>query len=162
MTAVIKSILGIATTLLLQQPSINKAPRDFALRLELGCAGLDIVDTRAGTYVRTMSRGSQTARVGVPAALKDQLFTLVNDARFFETNSRVPGLGICEPSTHYRLQVTSGGKTHVVAWDDCHLGEPPPGADDASRMRALAEAILKPFKAMGSVRRLRQSDMYCL
>ena len=162
---------SVAIVVMLPAQAPTKAPRDFSLRLEFGCSGPDIVDTSAATYVREMSRGPQTAHVEVSAALKDQLFSLVNDARFFETSNRVTGLGICEPSTHYKLQVTSNGKTHIVSWDDCHIPTSPeykawlpsgPGTVDALRMRALSEEILKPFQAMGAVKRLRPSDMYCL
>lgn len=146
--------------LMLPAVAPSKAPKDFALRLEFGCAGRDIADTMAGTYVRTMGRGRQTAQIRVSAALKDHLFDLVNTARFYEAPARVTGLGLCEPSTHYRLQVRTNGRFHVVSWDDCHFGEPGPG--EAQRMRALAEGILKPFQAMGSVKRLRPSDMFCL
>jgi len=152
-------LITAAVTILPAQP-VNKAPKDFALRMAFGCAGTDVIDTRAGTYVRHMSlRRPQVADVFISSKLKDQLFTLVNDARFFETQSLV-GMAVCEPSTDYHLQVTSDGKTHSVRWADCHL--PEMDGEDGKRMRTLTEEILKPFQKMGAVKQLRKQDLVCL
>jgi hypothetical protein len=67
---------------------------------------------------------------------------------------------LCEPSGDYRLEVKNNGKTHTVSWSDCGVTET--DSDEARRMRALAADILKLFKAMNVVKRLRPSDIICM
>jgi hypothetical protein len=155
-------LLSVAIALLFQAPTAVKAPKDFWLRLKFGCGdGTDTVDTAAGTYVRWGYGKPQVAHVWVSPKVKDQLFTLVFEARFFDTQTGVIGLGICEPSTNYRLEVMSNGKSHGVSWGDCHLPAAQAG-QDGLRMRTLAEDILKPFQAMGAVKQLRPPNWTCL
>jgi len=153
--------LSVAVVFMFPAEAANKAPKDFWLRLEFGCAGTDILDTAAGTYSRGWGvEKRQVADVWVSQKLKDQLFTHINEARFFELPASGIGLQICEPTTEYKLQVTSNGKAHRVKWGEC--GMPPPETDTidpeaspAHRVVALGRAILRPFLAMGSVKQLR-------
>jgi hypothetical protein len=150
--------LGVAIAIM-QSGAPSALPADFGLRLEFGCAGSDIVDTFSQTYTRVTSRGEHTATVEISRQLKEELFKLVTDSRFFETASHVTGFGLCEPSTDYRLEVRRAGTTHVVTWGECHL---PDLGDEARRMRALADKMLERFQAMPSVKQLRQQDLICL
>ena len=159
-------VLGVAILVIAQaQGTISKAPKDFWLRLEFGCAGTDVVDTAAATYVRNNSR-PQIAHVRVSTALKDRLFTLLNDARFFEMPSRVASFGICEPNTRYTLQVGSNGRTHAVSWSECGMGPEKdaidPNDNETYRVNALKNLILRPFQEMGAVKSLRRPDWLCL
>lgn len=154
-------LISIIIVLLVTPSTIEgQAPSDFGLRLEFGCAAPDIVDTFKGTYERGMRKGRRTAKIRISSDLREHLHTLVNEAQFFETAEPVHGLSLCEPSTSYRLFVTSSGRTHVVSWDDCHLEMPT--TEDGRRMRALAEGLLRPFRAMSVVKRLPASDLICL
>jgi hypothetical protein len=155
-------VLILSVTLVMASPAATPqaAPSDFALRLEFGCSGFtDVIDTSAGTYVRAMRRGQQTARIQVSDALKDRLLSSINEARFFESASRVADSYVCEPSTDYRLEVTSNGKTHAVSWSDCSL---PETTEERRRIKALTTGILESFQTMSSVKRLRRSDIICL
>ena len=153
--------LALSTVLLAMSAAVQgQAPPDFGLRLTFGCAIPDVLDTFNGTYTRTMSKGGRTAKITISSGLKDQLFNLVNETRFFETPEHVSGLGLCEPTSAYLLHVKSGGRVHEVRWDDCHSGEP--DTDEGRRMRALAEGVVAPSAAMRSVRRLPMSDLICM
>jgi len=158
--------LGIAIVLMLATQTPPKAPKDFWLRLEFGCGGTDVINTAAGTYVRNNSR-PQIAHVQVSTALKDRLFTLLNDARFFEMPNRVASLGICEPSTSYTLDVGSNGRTHVVRWSECGMDDMgksviDPNDNDTYRVNALKNLIMQPFREMAAVKMLRRPDWVCL
>ena len=103
-------VLTVAMMLAVQTPAVLRAPKDFAPRLEFGCGDPHEINTMAGTYAMQTARGWQEARVYVSSKLKDQLFQLVTEERFFSLE-RAIGLGICEPSTVYRLTVTSNGNS---------------------------------------------------
>ena len=153
-------LIGLVMVLATQSGASGKAPRDFALRLEFGCAVPDVINTAAGTYEMARWSGPrQIARVYVSSRLKDELFNLITEQQFFSLGS-VQGLGICEPTTIYRLWVTSNGKSHLASWGDCGLE---PTTDEGRRARALAEGIVRPFHAMGAVKHLLQSpQVLCL
>ena len=159
------AVVSAMIMLALQTPVAPKAPKDFALRLEYGCDGREIIDTAGSIYAVSYGQAYESVSVRVPAKLKDEMFRFLNDARFFEMGSRVRGLGVCEPTTAYRLQVRSNGKTHIVSWRECGVpkGDIDPNADEPYRVSALANAIIQPFDAMGSVKRLRKRAMWtCL
>ena len=144
----------------LQTPAAPKAPKDFALRLEYGCSGREIIDTAAGTYAISYRHDFETVPVRVPAKLKDQFFGFLQEARFFEMSSRVSGLRVCEPSAEYRLQVRTNGETTIVSWSDCSsspkIESIDPKAAEPYRINALFNAIIKPFDEMASVKNLRK------
>jgi hypothetical protein len=138
----------------------RQAPSDFAVRLEFGCAGVDVLDSSKGTYEREMSREArQVAKIAISDALKTRWVRSVHEARFFEVSDR-PAVGvICEPSMRYTLTVSAEGKQHTVRWDDCFLE---PTTDEHKRVQALVSELLTPVKAMRSVARLRPPDLICL
>jgi hypothetical protein len=157
---------GYALTLLILLSAADsaghaQAPADFGLRLEFGCAAPDVLDTFKGTYERKMSRGKRIAKVNISPNLKDQLFNLVSEARFFEIPENLGALELCEPQTAYRLYVKSDGRVHVVRWTDCHDGHDN-GTDEGRRIVHLVEGILTPFRDMASVRRLPDTDLTCM
>lgn len=159
------SVIGTLIMLSLQTVAVTKAPKDFALRLEYGCAGREIIDTAGSIYAISYGRDYESVSVRVPGKFKDEIFRLLNEARFFEMGPRVSALGICEPSTNYRLQVRANGKTHIVSWAQCEAGVESldPNADVADRVSALANAIVKPFNRMREVKSLRKRAMWvCL
>jgi len=143
-----------------EQPR-RQVPADFAVRLEFGCANVDVLDTAKGTYERSMSREpKQIANVVVTQQLRERWFDLVNEAHFFViTSERLSGLGICEPSMRYEMTVSGGGKPHTVRWEDCWLE---PTIDEHKRIMTLVGEILKNVNAMPAVERLRPTDLLCL
>ena len=154
-------LIALAMLMTLQSAAPNRAPRDFALRLEFGCSVPDVINTAAGTYeVYAQGSGRQTARIYVSSKLKAQLFTLITEQQFFSLNPRAAELGVCEPSTDYTLWVTANGKSHTVSWEDCHLA---PTTDQGRRVRALEQGIVRPFHEMGAVKQLLRLPRYlCL
>jgi hypothetical protein len=143
-----------------EQPR-RQVPADFAVRLEFGCANVDVLDTAKGTYERSMSREpKQIANVEVTQQLRERWFDLATETRFFAiTSDRLAGLGICEPSMRYEMTVSGGGKHHTVRWEDCWLE---PTIDEHKRIMTLAGEILKDVNGMPAVKRLRPTDLICL
>ena len=154
-------LIGLAIVLATQSGAPTKAPRDFALRLEFGCAVPDVINTTAGTYEMARWSGPrQIARVNVSSKLKDELFNLITEHQFFSLGPTVGDLGVCEPATRYNLWVTSNGKSHRVSWADCGMS---PASEEGRRVRALGEGIVRPFHDMGAVKHLLQSPrVFCL
>jgi hypothetical protein len=146
----------------------RQVPADFAVRIEFGCNGFDVLDTAKGTYERQMSRPPrQVARIAINGELKERWFRLVNEARFFDISSKsLDGVGLCEPSTHMTMTVLRNGRRHTVRWEDCaYEGLPDefrPNNEEYWRIQALSSEILKDVSAMPSVARLRPADLFCL
>src|SRR5687768_2816217 len=93
-------LLTVVASTMSGQP--RPAPADFAVRLEFGCAGVDVLDSAKGTYEREMSREPrQVAKIAINDDLKRRWFHLVHEARFFDVRERLAVGAICEPSMRY-------------------------------------------------------------
>jgi len=157
----VKPLLLLAVVASTGSGQPRQAPSDFAVRIEFGCAGVDVLDSVKGTYEREMSRElRQVAKIAMNDELKDRWFHLVSEARFFDISSeRLAGVAICEPSTRYTLTVSGDGRQHTVRWEDCSLE---PTTAEHKRIQTLVSEMLAPVKAMPSVARLRPPDLICL
>ena len=146
----------------------RQAPSDFAVRIEFGCNGVDVLDSAKGTYEREMSRGPrQVAKIAINGELKERWFGLVNEAGFFAISSkRLAGVAICEPSTHVTMRVSGNARRHTVRWEDCSDEGLPEEFRTANaeyrRIQTLVSEILREVQAMPSVARLRPADLFCL
>lgn len=145
----------------------SQAPSNFAVRIEFGCNGVDVLDSAKGTYERQMSRGpAQVARIAINRELKERWFGLVNEARFFDISSKRIEVGGCEPSTHVAMTVVAYARRHTVRFADCgYAGLPEdyrPKNAEYWRVNTLVEEILREVDAMPSVARLRPGDLFCL
>ena len=122
------------------------ATPDFAFRLAYGiCGGELIVDTFAGTLVRTA-----LPRASLPLVLNGQDVARVQQAveemQFFALPARyaiVPPSGASlidtVPSSQHRLRVRRDGTVHEVVWDTRRSSVPPDPVH--VRLRDLAETI---------------------
>ena len=146
----------------------SQAPSNFAVRIEFGCNGVDVLDSAKGTYERQMSRGPrQVAHIAINSELKERWFRLVNEARFFDISSkRLERVTLCEPSTHVTMTVSAYARRHTVRWEDCQTEDLPeefrPSNPEYWRAQTLASEILREVQAMPSVVRLRPGDLFCL
>ena len=146
----------------------RQVPSDFAVRIEFGCNGFDVLDTAKGTYEREMSRPPrQVAKIAINDELKQRWFLLVNQARFYELSSqRLDGIGLCEPSTRMSMTVSSNARRHTVRWQSCSDEDLPEEFrvtnSEYRRIETLASRILREVHAMPSVARLRPADLLCL
>src|SRR5689334_13494125 len=110
---------ALVVSIVAEQP--RQAPSNFAVRIEFGCNGVDVLDSAKGTYEREMSRGRrQVAKIAINGEMKERWFRLVNEAGFFDMSSkRLEGVALCEPSTHVTMTVIGNAKRHTVRWEDC-------------------------------------------
>lgn len=159
-------VFALLTGTITTQP--GQAPQDFAVRIEFGCNGIDVLDTAKGTHERQMRRAPrQVATITIDEALKQRWFRLTKEADFSAISSkRLAGLAHCEPSTRNTMTVSGNGRRHTVRWESCgDQGLPQEfGVTNSEyrRIEALASAILKEVHAMPTVARLQPSDMFCL
>lgn len=156
----------VASTIVAQP---RQGPADFAVRIEFGCNGVDVLDTAKGRYERQMSRGPrQVAKIAINDETKQRWFRLVNDARFYDISSkRLDRVALCEPSTRNTMTVSSNGRRHTVRWESCGSDDDLPEEfrvtnAEYRRIEALVSEILKEVLAMPSVARLQESDLFCL
>lgn len=146
----------------------SQAPSNFAVRIEFGCNGVDVVDTAKGTYEREMSRGPrQVAGIAINGELKERWFRLANDARFFDISSkRLEGVAHCEPSSHVAITMVAYARRHTVRFESCADADLPeefrPANAEYRRIKTLVSEILKEVEALPSVTRLRPSGLFCL
>lgn len=157
---------ALVATMVAGQP--RQAPSDFAVRIEFGCNGVDVLDSAKGTYEREMSRGPrQVAKIAINGELKERWFRLVNEAGFFAISSkRLAGVAVCEPSTHNTMKVFGNARRHTVRWESCaDEGLPEefrPANAEYRRINTLVSEILREVQAMPSVTQLRPGDLFCL
>ena len=157
---------ALVASMMAGQP--RQAPSDFAVRIEFGCNGIDVLDSANGTYEREMSQGPrQVAKIAINRESKERWFRLVNEAGFFAISTkRLAGVALCEPTIHVTMTVFGNARRHTVRWADCYdqdLPEPFRVANaEYRRIQALKSEILREVQAMPSVARLRPPDLFCL
>jgi hypothetical protein len=140
---------------------LRQAPSDFAIRLEYGRCSTDVLDTFNGVFVREM--GGQNPAVSIPVVLSDEsmsaIYRDVVETEFFShpTEFGVHGTSESGPAMHYRLQVRSGGATHIVTWTD-GTG---PSTPEANRLRDLLARMVKLITDQSDVKRLPLARVAC-
>jgi hypothetical protein len=139
----------------------HQAPSDFAIRMEYGRCSTDVLDTFNGVFVRDM--GARDPAVSIPVVLSGEsmsaIYREVVAAEFFNypAEFRVHGTSEFGPAMHYRLQVRSGGTTHIVTWTD-GTG---PSTPEANRLRVLFTTMVKLITDQSDVKRLPVARIAC-
>jgi len=146
----------------------QSVPKDLAVKLTIkGCASTSVIDTSAGTYIRT---GVDGKRWIVPARLtsgeKRWLDTLIADSGVLNFPPKMPVAPsqLSEPGpTEYALDVRRSGQQRTFTFFELPTVGivEPPGYPLYARLVMLANDIERIFTAMSGVKKLPPAG-YCL
>jgi len=161
------AVIGLFIALMGVRPYESRAqthapPSDFAFRFEFGLCTTDVMDTFENTFTRDVNSDQYPATsvsLVLPAATIQAIYDALVNARFFEYPSEfhVESSSVVVPSSHYRLEVRSGGAKHTVSWRD----DSGTSTAQKDQLRSLFKKIASLIHARPEVQRFFTSIVVC-